>query len=60
MKTVQFKDVSVDQNFKMNDIEYKKIQEEKVSCCRFTNACLASDAKQKTGIKPLTEVQIDD
>jgi|LakMenEpi03Aug12_release.lakeMendotaPanAssembly.Ray.scaffolds.fasta_scaffold07784_17 hypothetical protein len=60
MKTVQFKDVPVDSNFKMNDTEYKKIQEERVSCCRFNNACLASDANQKTGIKPLTEVQVDD
>jgi hypothetical protein len=60
MKTVQFKDIAVDQNFKMNDTEYKKIEEKRISCCKFTNACLVSDTSQKTGIKPLTEVQIDD
>jgi hypothetical protein len=60
MKTVQFKDVPVDSNFKMNDAEYKKIEERRISCCKFTNACLASDPNQKTGIKPLTEVQVDD
>jgi hypothetical protein len=60
MKTVQFKDVVLDQNFKINDIEYKKIPEKRISCCKFTNACLVSDNNQKVGIKPLTEVQVDD
>lgn len=60
MKTVQFKDVSVNQNFKINDTEYKKVEEKRISCCKFTNACLVADPNQKVGIKPLTEVQVDD
>lgn len=60
MKTVQFKDVQINQVFKLGDTEYKKIQEKRVSCCKFTNACLTSDENQKTGIKPLTEVQVND
>jgi hypothetical protein len=60
MKTVQFKDVALNQTFKISDVEYKKIQERKISCCKFTNACLVSDENQKVGIKPLTEVQVND
>lgn len=60
MKTVQFKDVKVDQVFKMGEIEYKKITEKRISCCKFTNACLVTDENQKVGVKPLTEVQVND
>jgi hypothetical protein len=60
MKTVQFKDVAIETTFKMNEVEYKKIEEKRISCCKFTNACLVTNPNQKVGIKPLTEVQVDD
>jgi len=60
MKTVQFKDVKLDQVFKLGDIEYKRIQEKRISCCKYTNACLVTDENQKIGVKPLTEVQVND
>jgi hypothetical protein len=60
MKTLPFKDVQVNQIFKMNNTEYKKIQEKRISCCKFTNACLISNENNKIGIKPLTEVEVND
>lgn len=60
MKTVQFKDVAVNKTFTFNGTEYKKIEEKRISCCKYINACSVADANNKVGIKPLTEVQVDD
>lgn len=60
MKTVQFKDVPVNTTFIMNNVEYKKVQERKISCCKSMNCVLASDEKQIASVKPLTEVQVND
>jgi hypothetical protein len=60
MKTVQFKDVPVDTTFFMNNVEYKKVVEKKISCCKSINCALASDVKQTGSVKPLVEVQVND
>lgn len=48
------------QVFKHNNIDYKKIPLERVSCCRSFNACQVSDANQKIMVKPGTEVEVND
>lgn len=60
MKKVLFKDLQIDQVFKVGETEYKKITEHRVSCCRFTNACEVSNENNKMGFKPLTEVEINE
>lgn len=59
MLTKQFKDVAIDEQFTFNGLQYKKIKEVKVSCCRSINACLVSDAKSKIQVKPLDEVTVN-
>jgi hypothetical protein len=60
MQKVQFKDVKINQTFIMDNKEYLKIEEKRISCCKFTNACLKDNTNHKLGIKPLTEVEIND
>lgn len=60
MATKQFKDLTVNEVFTFNGLEYKKIEEVRVSCCRSINACLVSDQNNKVQIKPLDEVTVND
>ena len=60
MAIKQFKDISVDQEFTLNDVKYKKIQEQRISCCRSINACSVADPGTKIQVKPLDEVSIDE
>lgn len=52
----QFKDVAVNEEFMLNGVQYKKIEEVKVSCCRSINACRVDDVNKKIQVKPLDEV----
>lgn len=60
MKMIKFKDVAENTKFVMDNIEYKKIPEKRVSCCRSTNAVSSTDEKKKIQVTPLTEVQVND
>lgn len=60
MATKQFKDVNVNEEFTMNGILYKKIDEVRISCCRSINACLVNDSNNKIQVKPLDEVTVSD
>lgn len=60
MKTVKFKDVPVDTNFTSNGVEYKKIVDRRISCCKSINAVVATDEKQSATFKPLTDVEVND
>ena len=60
MSTKQFKDVMIDEEFTLNGLQYKKINEVRVSCCRSINACLVNDANSKIQVKPLDEVTVND
>lgn len=60
MATKQFKDLAVNDEFSFNGLQYKKIQEVRVSCCRSINACLVNDANNRIQIKPLDEVTVGD
>lgn len=56
----QFKDVLVDEKFKINDVEYVKINAVKISCCKAINAQQTADSNSKTFVQPLIEVDVDD
>jgi hypothetical protein len=60
MKNVQFKDVPQDGLFVLNGVEYKKIPEKRISCCRSVNAVKSDDPKTRVQITPITEVQVND
>ena len=60
MSTKQFKDLNVDEQFTLNGVDYKKIQEKRVSCCRSINACSVANPEQKIQVKPLDEVVVSD
>lgn len=60
MATKQFKDIPVDTVFTLNGVDYKKINEVRVSCCRSINACRVDDNNNKIQVKPLDEVTTKD
>lgn len=55
-----FKDLNEGEVFKYNNLEYKKIEAVKVSCCRSINAEETSNSDNKIFIQPLAEVEIND
>jgi hypothetical protein len=59
MTKVKFKDLALDATFSYNGLQYKKIKEKRISCCKFFNAVLVSDPKKQIGIKPLVEVEVE-
>lgn len=60
MSTKQFKDLQIGEKFTYNNVEYVRIADEKISCCRSNNAVDTTEAKAKTFIQPLSEVQVND
>lgn len=60
MRTEQFQNLSIGTKLTHNGIEYIKIEDERVSCCRVNNAVMTSDPSKKTQINNLTEVEIID
>lgn len=53
----QFKDVEVGKTFTFQNINYQKIPDERISCCKVLNA-LNNDTKEKVMILPLEEVEV--
>lgn len=60
MKEVQFKDLKIDDIFTLNGLQYKRVADVRVSCCRVLNAESIENPKEKIPVKPLTVVQIND
>lgn len=61
MKEIEFKDLNVNDIFVLNNTEYQKIADQRVSCCKVLNAALKDNPAQKIQIKPLTtKVQVND
>ena len=61
MKEVQFQELKVDDKFTINGKEYKRISDQRVSCCKVFNAVSCDNPAEKIQIKPLTTtVQIND
>jgi hypothetical protein len=48
MLTKTLDQVADGENFKVNNIEYTKIAEARVSCCRSVNCHVSADANQRT------------
>lgn len=59
MKQVPFSQVELNQRFVYKNSEYIKIEQKRVSCCRFTNAHIVGDVNQKIGIRPQEVVEVD-
>lgn len=64
MRVINFMDLGEGTHFrvKQNDgsyIEYIKIPEERITCCKVFNAALLSDQSQKSQMMPLTGIEID-
>jgi hypothetical protein len=55
-----FSDLGVDSVFILNGIEYKKVQEVRISCCRSINAVAVGNDGNKIQVTPNTEVEIND
>ena len=60
MSLKKFQDIQVGTAFVYNGIEYHKIPDERVSCCKINNACMVTDKSKKTHIIPITEVEVND
>lgn len=60
MKQVTFDSVPVNTKFVYNNAEYTKEDKKKISCCKYTNARLVSDPKNKIGLAPQTMVEVED
>jgi hypothetical protein len=57
---VQFKDLAVDGVFSMNGVQYKKIPDIRINCCRSINATAVDHPDNKIQVQPLTEVEVND
>lgn len=59
-KTVKYKDVAVNSLFSYSGVEYKKIEEVRVSCCKRVNAELVSDSAIRVRVEQEADVTIND
>jgi len=53
-------DLAVGDKFTTGGIEYEKIPDERISCCRVNNAKQVTDPNTKIQITPITEVEVND
>ena len=58
-KEFLFKDIPVGTEFFMGDVKYKKIPEERISCCRANTAVEADNPSAKTQVLPLVKVKVE-
>lgn len=56
----KFKDLAVGDKFTLNGIEYSKITEVKISCCKRVNAQAVANDKNRLNVTPDTEVVVND
>jgi hypothetical protein len=56
----KFMDLAVGDKFTTGGIEYEKIPDERISCCRVNNAKQVTDPNTKIQITPITEVEVND
>jgi hypothetical protein len=54
-----FKDLILGETFKMNNVDYIKVAEVKVSCCKSINAHIVGDPNQRTFFPPGTPVEVN-
>lgn len=56
----KFSELTDGQQFKLNDLEYKKIAAVKISCCKSVNAVAANNEKQRIFVQPGIEVEVSE
>jgi hypothetical protein len=54
---MKFHELAVGDKFKFNNVEYTKIPEVRISCCKVQHNCQAVASNDKTALKPLDEVE---
>lgn len=54
---MKFSELSVGQKFKINEVEYTRIEDIKVSCCKKLNA-IDNSNQTRVMIKPTDEVEL--
>ncbi len=59
MANKKFMDLSVGEKFTLNGLEYEKIPDERISCCRVNNAQQINSG-EKIQIIPIEEVSVND
>lgn len=60
MKSVPFSSVKVNDTFTYKGSDYVKLQTNKISCCKFTNAHLVGNPNKKIGVKPTEQVEVSE
>lgn len=61
MKEIQFQELKVNDLFTLNDKQYKRIADQRISCCKILNAVNVENPAEVIQVKPLTTlVQIND
>jgi hypothetical protein len=58
MNKVKFSELTIGDVFVLNNAEYMRIKDFKVSCCKTVNACLVSNTKETLKVKDSQEVEI--
>jgi hypothetical protein len=60
MSIKRFVDLGMGDKFNLNGVEYTKIPEERISCCKALNAQTVSEPHTKIQVVPITEVEVQD
>ena len=53
----QFKDIAVGESFVFNGIQYNKVTEQKISCCKAINAVASDNAANRVFVQPNIQVE---
>lgn len=60
MSIKKFFDLAVGDKFTLNSVEYTKIPEERISCCKALNAQTVTEPHTKIQVIPITEIEVQD
>lgn len=60
MATKKFKELKDGEIFSLNNINYQKIKEVKISCCKRINAQASENTSNRIKVEPETEVTVND
>jgi hypothetical protein len=60
MATKKFKELKDGELFTLNNTNYKKIKEVKISCCKRINAQASDNPSSRIKVDPETEVVVND
>ena len=58
MSIKKFFDIPVGTTFTLNNVEYVKVTEDRISCCKVLNAETVTEPKTKIQVIPITEVEV--